>query len=329
MAHELTTRKDGKVEFAFSNTDGNSGRQKIWHGLGQELTDGASIETWKREAGMEWEALESPVLFQVGTETKMMDDKKVLFRSDTSDSLAVVGSDYKIVQPAQVIEFFDDLTRLHGFKLSAAGTIFGGRRFWATADIGKDFETVSGDKITGQLLLATSLDGTMATTAKFCSTRTVCSNTLTVAMGENTKNMIKTSHRSTWDASQVKIDLGIVDSGWSKFSENMKKLTSVKLTDMEVEAYLTEKFYDKNKTADDQTWGVIKKVNALKSLYKGGMGAEFAPGTAYNLLNAVTEYADHYGNRKQDQARKFMENSFGIGDDLKTAVYKDMVALAA
>jgi len=324
MAHALTQRADGKTEFAFLGD-----RKNIWHGLGQELQEGQTVDQWKEAAGMDWEVFSSKVMYQAGLETKTMDDKKVLFRSDSQDAMSVVGADYKVVQPAQVLEFFNDLTQVHGMKLSAAGTIFGGRRFWATAEIGENFETVKGDKIGGQLLLATSIDGTLSTIAKVVATRTVCANTLSVAIGETTKNIVKVSHRSTWDANQVKLDLGLISEGWSTFAANMKKLAEIELTDNFVNNYFTSKMYDKNKTAEDQSWGTIKTVNSLMSLYKGGLGAEFAPNTAYNVLNAVTEFTDHYGIRKVDAGRKFVESSFGKGDDLKTSVLDDMLALAA
>lgn len=323
MAH-MITETNGKVEFAFS---GN--RNEIWHGLGQEMTDDMTIEQWKQEAGMNWEVFSSKVMYQAGLETKTMDDKKVLFRSDNSESMSVVGSEYKIVQPAQVLDFFSDLVGVHGLKLSAAGTVNGGRRFWATADLGNGFDVVNGDTINGQLLLATSIDGTLATIAKVCSTRVVCQNTLTAAIGENSKNLIKVSHRSTWDATQVKMDMGLIAEGWGKFSTDMKKLANVEITDMDANAYFVNKFYDKNKSADDQTWGTVKTVASLMSLFKGGLGAEFAPNSAYNVLNAMTEFQDHYGIRKVDAGRKFMDSSFGSGDTLKSEVYADMMALAA
>ena len=327
MSHNLTIRKDGKVEFAFAG--GEEGRKEIWHSLGQAMSDDMTLDQWKTEAGMDWEVFSSKVMYQAGLETKTMDDKKVLFRSDSSEAMSVVGSDYKIVQPAQVIDFFSDLVGIHGLKLSAAGTIMGGRRFWATADLGNGFETVSGDTINGQLLLATSIDGTLATIAKVVSTRTVCQNTLTAAIGENSKNLVKVTHRSTWDATQVKLDMGLISDGWGKFADNMKKLATVEITDMDANAYFVNAVYDKNKTAEDQTWGAVKTVASLMSLFKGGRGAEFAPNTAYNVLNAVTEFQDHYGVRKVDAGRKFMDSSFGKGDDLKTEVMNDMLALAA
>lgn len=325
MAHALTfNSKTEKFEFAFSGS-----REQIWHSLGQAMSDDMTLDQWKTEAGMDWEVFSSKVMYQAGLETKTMDDKKVLFRSDSSEAMSVVGSDYKIVQPAQVIDFFSDLVGIHGLKLSAAGTIMGGRRFWATADLGNGFETVSGDTINGQLLLATSIDGTLATIAKVVSTRTVCQNTLTAAIGENSKNLVKVTHRSTWDATQVKLDMGLISDGWGKFADNMKKLATVEITDMDANAYFVNAVYDKNKTAEDQTWGAVKTVNSLMSLFKGGMGAEFAPNTAYNVLQAVTEFTDHYGVRKVDAGRKFMESSFGKGDEFKTKTYEDMMALCA
>lgn len=325
MAHNIDMSND-RYNFAFADS---IDRKEIWHGFGTQTTPGASLEDWKRDAGLDWEAFESPVIYQVGLEQKMVSDKKVLYRSDTKESLSVVGTGYKIVQPAEIVDFFDELMTLHGLKMSTMGSLDGGRRFWAMADLGKDFETVRGDKIRGNFFVATSMDGTLSTVAKTTSTRICCANTLTVALGENTKNIIKTSHRSVWDAKQVKIDLGLIDSGWSTFAENMKRLASVKMSDSDVDSYLANRFYDKTKNSDEQTWGAVKTVNGIKALFKAGIGAEYAPNTAYNLLNAVTEFTDHYGVRKVDAGRKFMENSLGKGDDLKSEVYNDMIELMA
>jgi len=49
MAHELTTHVDGRVEFAYLASDGTP-----WHGLGQALEDGTSLDAWRVAAGMDW-----------------------------------------------------------------------------------------------------------------------------------------------------------------------------------------------------------------------------------------------------------------------------------
>ncbi len=48
MAHQLTTNKlSKKVEMAYAG-------ETPWHGLGQRLQPGASVEKWLEAAGMEW-----------------------------------------------------------------------------------------------------------------------------------------------------------------------------------------------------------------------------------------------------------------------------------
>ena len=225
MAHEITlNRLSSKYEFAYSG-------EKCWHGLGAELSEGASIDTWKQESGLNWEVMESAVRYSAfdgkTTQELTFPDKRVLFRSDTKDSLAIVSADYHVVQPGEVLEFFRDITEKQGYSLSAAGSLFGGKRFWATANVGKSMNAVDDDTITGQLLLVTSVDGTLATQAKFVSTRVVCNNTLTIAMGETGKSVRKT-HASAWDANAFKLDLGLIDSGWENSQPTSRNLPTSK-----------------------------------------------------------------------------------------------------
>lgn len=78
-----------------------------WHGLGQTLTPGAEIEIWAREAGMSHSIERSRVVFRHGAEKSdigIMDDRHVLWRSDTKAPLTVVSNRYQIVQPMEILE---------------------------------------------------------------------------------------------------------------------------------------------------------------------------------------------------------------------------------
>lgn len=322
MAHEITLRSNGQAEFAYAG-------KKAWHGLGAELQDGASIEDWKKSSGLDWEVFQSRVQYETISGTKVFDSRNVLFRSDTNEPLSVVSSDYHVVQPGEVLEFFDDLTRLHGYKLSAAGSLFGGKRFWATAEVGKSFNAVPGDEVTGYLLLVTSVDGTLSTQAKFCAERTVCNNTLTIALNEQSKNVVKKTHASEWDAKSVKFDLGLVDESWDKFSESVKKLTEIEITDQFARSYLEKKFFNANLDADKQSTQTYNKIQKLMTMYTNGIGADYAPSTLWNLTNSVTQAFTHGLRDKQDPSRKFWEGSVGTADKIKTDVFNDMLALAA
>jgi phage/plasmid-like protein (TIGR03299 family) len=302
-------------------------RQHIWHNLGQELSELATLEEWKREAGMDWDVLESPVSFNAAGQDMIFPAKKALYRGDTKAPLSIVGTGFKVVQPTEVLEFFRDLLENNGMKLSTAGVLFGGKRFWAMAELDKDDVIVDGDRILGKLLLTTAVDGSLATTAKFVSERVVCNNTLTIAMNENTKNFVRVVHSATWDASQVKIDLGLIDTAWEKFIGDMRRLAEVSITESAAKSYFQEKFYSPKLGADEQTWGTIKKVNDLMDLLKNGNGADLSRGTAWGVVNAVTDLYTHGNGRKQDDSQRFW-NAMYDSDKIKQEVVNDMLELA-
>lgn len=329
MAHELTTRENGMVEFAFTGS-----RSAIWHGLGNALEVGAPLEEWKKAAGMDWEVFEGACQYLVAgeQEPRLVEDKKVLFRSDSKAPLAVVGSDFQIVQPNTVIEFFRSLTENNGMQLSTAGTLFGGRRFWALAETGKEGEVTDGDVVKGHLLLVTACDGSLATTAKFVSTRVVCNNTLTIARGESAKagQLVKVSHRSMFDADKVKIDLGLLDKSWVEMMNNLRALANKKLTANQMEAFYKERLYDQTKSEADQGWGVKREVERLMALANGGSGSDMSRGTAWGALCGATELYTHGAKEgKRDASNLFWDSYNGRLEGLKMETYNRLVALAA
>lgn len=314
MAHQLYTNKDGKVSFAFTGP-----REAVWHGLGQELTEGADLETWKTEAGMDWTALDTQVLFQpVSGETHSFPDRVVVYRSDNNEPLSIMSEDYHIVQPGEVIEFFRDLTERYGMKLSSAGCLFKGTRFWALAETGKEFQPINGDTVIGHLLFVTSIDGSISNTAKFVSTRVVCQNTLTIALGEKSTPIVRQTHRKVWDPAQVKIDLGILNSNWESFKDKLNALANHQMTNDEVKLFFKKTFFDPKKDEDSQTTSDRKRVSNLMSLYESGAGAEYDYGTALGALNAVTNLFTHGTGRVRSADRMFWSAYFDDGAKLKT-----------
>ena len=94
MAHMIDT-SNGTAAIAFVG-------RTPWHGLGQSLTPGATIDEWTREAGLAYTVLESPVLFRHPSATypEVFNGRKVLHRSDNGTPLAVVSDGYRVVQPS-------------------------------------------------------------------------------------------------------------------------------------------------------------------------------------------------------------------------------------
>jgi len=307
-------------------------RTAIWHGLGQQLDDGADLDTWKTQAGMDWEVLETPANYTVlgddmTPEQRVIPDRKVLFRSDTKESLALISDSYKVVQPTQVIEFFRDLTEVHGFKMSTAGTLFGGRKFWALAEVGKSDEVIAGDELMGHLLLTTSCDGSSSTQARFVATRVVCNNTLTLAVNErSSRPVVRVTHKSDFDADAVKIDLGVVDAAWSTFMQNMKKLASVKMNAEQTRKFYEKQIFDPAVPVHEQSLTRRRLVDSLidKAIY--GSGSDFSRGTAYGTLCGITEHFTH-GSGKRGGDKQFWSGY--VDDGARTALYNDLMRAVA
>lgn len=316
MAHEIT-HTNGKAEMAFV---GN--RSEIWHGLGQELTRGSSIETWQREAGMDWVINSSELRYtDQDTKTQVFDGKQVLYRSDTREALSVVSSKYKPVQPKEVLEFFRSLVSDAGMELSTAGTLFGGKKFWALADTKQTVVLPGNDTVNGYLLLSTSCDGSMATAAQFTSVRVVCNNTLSVALGDKRKARVSTSHRSTFNPNNVKGELGLYESAWDKFSKQLTQMSATKVSVKDAYNDILELIAH---DSSDPTTAEIRTTNEIHSLYLGGgMGSDLAGKTAFGVLNAMTEYYDWHVGR--NASNRLNSSFWGVANKNKNAVMEYLV----
>lgn len=220
MAHELTTI-NGKTSMAYVGAE-------PWHGLGQSLTLGAPLSVWTKEAGFDWEALAAtPTFTRADGTIGHLTDKQVIYRSDTGAHLSVMGGKYKIVQPREVLGFFESLIAGGDFQLETAGVLFGGSKMWALAKNGHGGEVVAGDSVNQYLMLCTSLDGTTPTTAKFTNVRVVCNNTLRASMrAENSGQTIKVSHRSDFNADDVKRSMGLAGDVWAQFMRDSQMLAN-------------------------------------------------------------------------------------------------------
>jgi phage/plasmid-like protein (TIGR03299 family) len=343
MAHEITIRANNTAEMAYTG-------EKPWHNLGQQLDAGSSIETWQAAAGMDWRIQRSKVRYfadRDGATQLEMPDQHVLFRSDTKEALGLVSAKYKTVQPAQVLEFFRELTEGAGFELSTAGTLFGGKKFWALAKLPEAMAEIGkGDMLRGYLLLATSCDGSSATTGKFVCEKVVCNNTLTMAMGEAGK-AVKVSHRNVFNAEKLKQQLGAAQHQFASVVDAARALSRVRISRIDAEAFVRgllrpsetpslvsatgtpfDSFLNKLTAPADDQRAPRGEADILR-LFNGAQKGDNLPGmhgTAWGLLNAVTEYVDHHATAKSDSHR--MNSAwFNGGDDLKTEAFEKLLAL--
>lgn len=304
-----------------------------WHGLGNRLAQQQPIEVWKKQAGMDWQIEEAQVRYVAGNHSigaiHAFPEQKVLYRSDTKTPLSVVSKRFQVVQPGQILEFYRDLTACNGFELETAGVLREGRKFWALARTGQTTSLKGRDKVNGYLLLATACDGTLATTAQFTSVRVVCNNTLSIALGTSA-GAIKVPHRSQFDPDVVKRQLGITVSSWDGFVARMRALVDRPVNPDSVEGLLRRVL---TYTGPEGKTGVVndRAVATVRSLYEGGgRGALMASsrGTAWGLLNSVTEFVDHHRRARSDDHRRDAA-WFGQGAQIKQRAWEELMKLVA
>jgi phage/plasmid-like protein (TIGR03299 family) len=314
MAHMIDTLSKGRASYAST--------QREWHGLGQLMPVGQTIEQWQAAAGMDYEIKRGRIRYAtevVSPETNVsalqcVDDKLVLFRSDTLAPLGVVSDSYKVVQPAAVLDFFREWADKGGVTIESAGVLFGGKRYFATAKLG-DAVSVDGgrDRIVPYALLSTSADGSLATECRWTTVRTVCNNTLTMARkGAAT---FKVSHRSVFNPDDARDAVEAANEEFSAFMTMARDLAHIKMQAEEAE-HMTVKLLTKSSEAVARESAAFERIMGLFN--GGGKGSNFesAHDTAWGWLNAVTEYADHHVRARSDENRQAAA-LWGAGDALK------------
>ena len=322
MAHLIeTNRITGKNEIAFVG-------ETPWHGLGQELTKDAHIDVWRKEAGLDWLAKTAPVVFQPHPEHayEQVNNKVVIFRSDTNAPLGVVTDRYKIHQPSEVLDFFNTLVKSAGFSLEVAGAIKGGKRIWALANVNRESVVLHDDAVRGYLLLSTSFDGTTATVGQFTSIRVVCNNTLSAADTESAPSRVILTHGSDFDASLMRERLGVVVSGFEGMMDKYRKLARSGVSEDYVKTF-TNKLFPAVYNQQTNTFKESRGFKRVLELFDGaGINASHhgVYGTKWGLLNAVSQYIDHERGHNVDTR---MNNAwFGQGNRIKAVAEELLLA---
>lgn len=323
MAHELT-QTNGITEMAYVG-------EVPWHGLGQRLQPGADIDAWLDAAGMRWTIRRAPVHYHADraqSDLRRWDDQQVLLRSDTGSPLGIVSPSYNIVQPFEVLEFFRNLVEKHGFALETAGTMFGGRRYWALAKM-TEAKIAGWDRIGGYMLLTTSADGSFASEARETTVRVVCNNTLSLAVAQIPgRHYVKINHRTAFDAAAVQKQMGLGVEHFAAFADLANALSKARATNAAAEEFVTRVLAPAS--ADEEEQEDVAEpsrkprgFDSILALFEGqGLGStqKGSEGTAWGLVNAVTEYVDHHATAKSIDHR-MARAWWGAGDEMKVRAF--------
>lgn len=307
-----------------------------WHGLGnrvdyqqlEKMEPQQRIAEFQKQAGLDWRILERTISFRdQNGGIAQSNTHKALLRSDNGFQLSIVGSKYNVVQPYEIMQFFTDLLD-SGIQIDVAGSLDDGKKVWCLATNNNASFALGSDIIKPYIQLVTSCDGSMATCAYYTSVRVVCNNTLQASRGDM-KAGVKVSHRSTFNASDVKQKLGLQDT--EEYASIADKLASAKCSTMMVSEVLETLLAKRDSAGEIENEKALKKTvpQIIDSInHSPGADLPSAKGTLWGLLNGITHYVDYKGSARNDNNR-FKSSQFGDGAKLKNQAYNilsDMVA---
>jgi phage/plasmid-like protein (TIGR03299 family) len=296
-----------------------------WHGLGKTLSPDTPFDDWFDHSGLNYDVLETPVHYQLpssdgGTISVPFKGLKALYRSTDNRPLSVVSDRYRVVQPREVLEFYRTLVESYGFSIETAGVLREGRRIWALARTNEFFKVCGEDEIRPFIMLATSYDLSFSTTVQLQYIRTVCNNTLTAALNRNERGAVRIPHHASFDPEKVKEQLGITAERLHAFDATATALANMKLSVERADAVLKTTFRVPDEVVNDTQRANQNHSKRVLDMYANndyiGHDYKAANGTAWGLINCVTEYVD-FRRRARTQASRLDNAWFGEGPAIK------------
>lgn len=295
-------------------------RKSIWENSGKAV----NATTWQDAAsssGLDFTVEKIPQINALTGDN--LDNYFGLYREDTFDCLSIVGSSYEVCQPSTMFSFLDVLGG-EGANFTRAGFFGKGEKIFCQMNLGSFDVLGSGDIHSKMLTGLNSFDGSVSETYKTTGVRIVCQNTFEMAIRDKTGKQVKFRH--TRNAAQRRNEaLAILQSAQNTsllLQEKFELLAQRKVNSEIVGQTIAQIFnIDIQKELTPQNAEKVMLFQEIFELNDNNAFPEFR-GTAYNLLNAATEYADHFktvklrGETESAKQRAF-SSIFGSGAELK------------
>ena len=265
-----------------------------------------------------------------GSETEV-DKFFATIRRDTSQVLGIVEGRYEIFANRDIFSIADNMVEEDGAVIDRANAIDGGARCFMQLSWPKSKAiSVEGDIVGRRAILQNSHNGKYAAMIRLMPLRLACINGMVVPVPaftfefrikhtESGGSRLEEARRIMAGASQYFETFGKVAARMAK--------TPVPLSHAKL---LLKTISGLNKETD----GVKAKRDAIADLFNGGQvngNHQAVKGTAWGLLNAVAEYADHRGKTRQTfgnspEIQKFKSALEGSGQRLKLDTFQAMLS---
>lgn len=317
MAHELEII-NGQAQMAYAESEGTP-----WHGLGVAVSNDLTPRQMMDKAGLDWNVEKQDMFLTNGNKVPA---KKALVRSSDEKVLDIVGSDWNPVQNEEAFDFFSEYVLAGDMMMSTAGSLFDGQKIWALAKIKESFDVLPGDQVDAYLLFSNPHKYGSSIDIRFTPVRVVCNNTLSLSLGQNSKNSVKVNHRAEFNPEMVKEQLGIAHSKFELYKETAQFLSKKKFSVEAMLEFYSSVFPHASRKNIESVHDLSKPAQKCYDVLETQPGAEYAPGSFWALVNSVTYHIDH--NHGRDQSRRLDSAWFGTMANRKNEAMNKAIQLA-
>jgi len=292
MSHAIERLEDGTYAMAWAG-------DVPWHGLGYKVPSDLTPTQMLKAAHLDWEVEKVPA-FAIYEGKKIAVGREALVRKSDGRVLDVVTPDWNSVQNKDAFEFFDVFSRAGDCDMHTAGSLQDGKIVWGLAKMKESFELFRNrDKIDAYLLFTNYHKYGFATDIRFTPVRVVCANTLALSLASKGDKVVRVSHRREFVADEVKETLGVAKEKLAKYKEVAKFLGSKKYKEQTASEYFMEMFPNSTRK-EEKKLDASRMAKMAMDIVETQPGAEYAPGTFWNMYNAVTFLTDHEMGRTDD-----------------------------
>jgi len=268
-----------------------------WHGLGKGVSGSQTAKDAIVAAELDWEVELRDVYTMGKTKPIVLPGHHAVTRTSDDNVLGVVKSRYTPFQNREAFEFADNLVESDEAKYDTAGALRGGRVVFLSMAVPNHIMVAGEDKHDMYIMLRTSHDGTTAVGVYVVMVRAVCMNTVTMAIN-SAPHKWSMPHVSTLEGKvqEARETLQLSFSYGDEFQKAAEQLIRTKISDDKAVSILTEVLPPRPKTDEK----IDEIMECLRNSKTNGYH-----GTGWGLVNAVTEYHQHWRDGIQPEATFF------------------------
>lgn len=276
--------------------------QVPWHGLGEKVPADLSPIQMMQKAGVDWQVNKVPTYANCDGDIVETGTNALIRSTDNRVLAPMVGDDWNPVQNEEAFNFFNEYCAAGDMEMHTAGSLADGKIVWALAKVNESFDVLGDDRVDSYLLFSNPHQYGKSLNVRFTPIRVVCNNTLTLSLNMTAKNEVKLNHRRVFDPEMVKQQLGIAHEKFEMYKEVARFLSKKRATQADMIQYFNNVFPVANakKREVKEYADLSRTAKTAFDVVQTQPGANFAEGSWWQALNAVTYTTDHLLGRSAD-----------------------------